>query len=55
LLAGTSEAIGKSLRGRTVGVCVGPEFVPMRNFELIGNRGRTADDAARLEIGVSQV
>jgi hypothetical protein len=33
------------------GFGVTPEFMPKRNRELIGNRGRTADDEARLGIG----
>jgi hypothetical protein len=51
LLAGTSQAIGKRLRDRTVGLGVAPEFMPKRNSELIGNRGWDVDDAARPEIG----
>ena len=37
LLAGTSQAIGKRLRDRTVGTGVAPEFMPKRNSELSGN------------------
>ena len=55
LLAGTSQAIGKHLRDRTIAAGVAPEFMPKRNSELIGNRGRTGDDAARPEIGESRV
>ncbi len=54
LLAGTSQAIGKRLCGRTVGAGVAPEFMPKRNCGLIRNRGRTVDDAVRLEIGEQQ-
>jgi hypothetical protein len=51
LLTGTSQAIGKHLRDRTVRAGVAPEFMPNRNSELIGSRYRSADDAARLETG----
>ena len=49
--AGTGDAIGKRLRARAVGVDAAPEFTPKRNSEPIVNRGRIADDAARLQIG----
>ena len=51
LLAGTSQAFCKRLRGRTFGAGVAPEFMPKRNSKLIGTRGRTAGDGRRLEIG----
>ena len=54
LLAGTSQAIGKRLRGRIVRTTVTPEFMPKRNSELIGGRGLRPDDAVRLEIGEEQ-
>ena len=40
LLAGTTQAIGKRLRGGTVGVDVAPEFMPKRNSELVVRGGR---------------
>jgi hypothetical protein len=43
--------IGNHLRRRTVGAGVAPGFMPTRNSELIGRRGRCADDAAPPEIG----
>src|SRR5205807_1730294 len=55
LLAGASQAIGKHLRDRTVGLGVAPEFRPKRNSALIGSPHRSADDAARLEIGDKHV
>jgi hypothetical protein len=51
LLAGTHEDIGKRPRERIAGTSVAPEFIPKRDSELIGNRGRIVDDAARPEIG----
>jgi hypothetical protein len=48
LLAGTNQAFSKRLRGRTFDAGVAPEFMPKRNSKLIGTRGRTADDGARL-------
>ena len=51
LLAGTGQAISKRRRHRVVGISVEPEFMPKRNSKLIGTRGRTAGDGARLEIG----
>jgi hypothetical protein len=51
LLAGASQVVGKRPRGRIVGTGVAPEFVPKHNCADIGNRGETANDAARLEIG----
>lgn len=51
LLASTTEAFGKHLRGHIVGAGVAPEFMPKRNSALIGNGGRAIDDSARLEIG----
>jgi hypothetical protein len=55
LLVGTSRAIGEHRRDRCVGASVAPEFTPKRNSELIGNRGRSVDDAVRPAIGDNQV
>jgi len=51
LLAHTGQTIRNHLRDPTVGAGVAPEFMPKRNSEPIVNRGRIADDAARLHIG----
>jgi hypothetical protein len=45
------QTTGKRPRGWTVCAGVPREFVPNPNSELIVNRGRIADDAARIEIG----
>jgi hypothetical protein len=55
LLAGTNQAFCKRRRGRAFDAGVAPEFMPKRNSKLIGTRGRTADDGARLEIGEDHV
>ena len=51
LLARTSEASGERLRAAGLASGATPEFMSKRNCELIGNRGRTADQVARLELG----
>jgi hypothetical protein len=51
LLPVTNQAIRKHLRDRGVGAGVAAEFMAKRNSELVGIRGPSADDAARLEIG----
>jgi hypothetical protein len=48
--AATSDAIGKRLPPRAVGVDAAPEFIPTSDSEPIVNRGRIADDATRLEV-----
>jgi hypothetical protein len=50
LLAGTSQAIGKHVRDRTVGTACTRAHAT-RNSELIGGRCRRPNDAARVEIG----
>jgi hypothetical protein len=55
LLAGTSQAICKRVHGRIIGAGVAPEFMPKRNFELIGSHGRRPDDAVPPEIGEWEV
>ena len=55
LLAARARRISKRGCPRTVGAGVAPEFPPKQNYELIGNGGRTADDAASPEIGDMQV
>jgi hypothetical protein len=55
LAGGASEANQQARIPPHVGAGVAPEFPPKQNYELIGNGGRTADDAASLEIGDMQV